>query len=93
MKKALPPVQVVEVENEGLIKLLGQQCIFFCMNYIYTGKLIGVNESCIQLEDACIVYETGALSEKTFKLKESFGVSEYYIQKGAIESFGLTNKR
>ena len=46
MKKAVT-VEVVEVANEGLISLLGKTITCFCMNYIYTGKLEGVNDTCI----------------------------------------------
>lgn len=35
MKKL--PTQVIEVDNEGLISLLGKKVTLFCMNYIYTG--------------------------------------------------------
>ena len=38
---------VQEVEGEGLVKLLGERVTLFCANYIYTGKLEGVNESCV----------------------------------------------
>ena len=37
-------VNVTEVEGEGLTKLMGERVTLFCMNYIYTGKLVGVNE-------------------------------------------------
>lgn len=33
---------IAEVQGEGLVKLLGSRVTLFCMNYIYTGDLIGV---------------------------------------------------
>ena len=51
---------VEEVNGEGLDKLLGDRVTLFCLNYIYTGKLSGVNETCVLLTDAAIVYETGS---------------------------------
>jgi len=39
--------------------LLGKQVILFCMNYFYAGKLIGVSDEVLRLEDGGIVYETG----------------------------------
>lgn len=33
---------IQEVEGEGLIALLGKRVTLFCMNYIYTGDLVGV---------------------------------------------------
>lgn len=81
-------VQVSEVENEGLIKLLGKKVTFFCLNYIYTGELVGVNETCVLIENPAIVYETGAFTDSKFKDEQKLGVKEFYIQKNCIESFG-----
>ena len=52
MKKIM---NVVEVENEGFMSLIGENVMIFCMSYIYAGKLTGVNEECVLLEDAFIV--------------------------------------
>ena len=35
---------ITDVENEGLIKLMGQRVLLMCANYFYAGKLIGVND-------------------------------------------------
>ena len=80
---------VQEVENEGLIKLMGKKVTFFCLNYIYTGTLIGVNETCVLISKPEIVYETGAFSEAKYKDSQSLGIDEFYIQMGCIESFGV----
>ena len=56
---------VVDVEGEGLVSLLEQRVTLYCMNYIYTGKLVGVNSTFVKLEDAEIVYETGDFAEKS----------------------------
>ena len=82
-------VTVTEVEGEGLEALLGQNVLLFCMNYIYTGKLIGVNSSFVKLEGAKIVYETGAFSDKAYKDAQNLPASEWYVQTSAIESYGL----
>ena len=82
-------VTVTEIDGEGLEALLGQNILLFCLNYIYTGKLVGVNASFVKLEGAQIVYETGPFSDKTFKDSQALPVSEWYVQTGAIESFGL----
>ena len=81
-------VQVTEVENEGMIKLMGKKVTFFCLNYIYTGELIGVNDTCVLISKPSIVYETGAFSEKKYKDEQSMCIEELYIQKGCIECFG-----
>lgn len=85
-------VTVQEVEGEGFMALLGKQVLVFCMNYIYTGTLSGVNTTCILLENAAIVYDTGAFD------KTSFGDAQklphnLYVQTATIESFSETNKK
>jgi len=79
---------VEEIKGEGLEKLMGKNVTLFCLNYIYTGKLKGVNADCVLLEDAKIVYETGSFSEKDWKDAQSLP-GEWYVQTSAIESFGL----
>ena len=81
-------VTVTEVENEGLMKLMGKKVTFFCLNYIYTGDLIGINDTCVLISNPAIVYETGPFTDKTFKDEQSLCVAEFYIQKCCIESFG-----
>jgi len=81
--------KIVEtVEGEGLEKLLGERVTLFCAIYIYTGKLIGVNETCVLLEDAGIVYETGELNTKTWKDMQKLP-GQWYVQTAMIESFGV----
>lgn len=80
-------VTVTEVEGEGLVALLGKRVTFFCMNYIYTGTLAGVNDSCILLEDAAIVYETGSFDTKSWKDAQKLP-HPIYVQTSAIEAFG-----
>jgi hypothetical protein len=89
MKKV---VTVTEVEGEGFEALLEKQVLVFCLNYIYTGKLAGVNTTCILLEGASIVYETGAFSSKQFTDAQKVP-SSLYIQTSAIESFSETDKK
>jgi hypothetical protein len=78
---------VEEVNNEGLDKLLGERITLFCLNYIYTGKLVGVNNDCVLLSDAAIVYETGEFGNKTWKDAQALPY-DWYVSKAAIESFG-----
>jgi len=84
----MSPVKVVEVENEGLLALLDKQITLFCAVYIYTGKLVGVNDTCIKLENPKIVYETGSFQEKNWKDAQALP-NELYIQLGMIEAFGI----
>lgn len=79
---------VEEVSGEGLLKLMGERVTLFCGNYIYTGKLSGVNETCVLLTDAAIVYETGELTNKQWKDAQSLP-GDWYVQLGCVESFGV----
>ena len=81
-------VKVEEVSGEGLIGLMGEKVTLFCLNYIYAGKLVGVNDAYVKLEDAHVVYETGAFSDKNFKDAQKLP-NDWYVQIGAIESFGI----
>lgn len=80
--------KLVEVTGEGLEGFLGETITLFCGNYIYTGKLIGVNETFVKLEKAYIVYETGAFNEKGWKDAQALP-NEWYVMLGFVESFGI----
>jgi hypothetical protein len=82
-------VEVVTVQNEGLLSLLGKKVTFFCLNYIYTGELVGVQDDCVLIKNPAIVYETGAFTGKSYKDVQSLCVDEFYIAKNCIESFGV----
>ena len=80
--------KLVEVSDEGLEGLMGERITLFCLNYIYTGKLTGVNKTCVLLEDAAIVYETGELTSERWKDAQKFP-NDWYVSTSAIESFGV----
>ena len=86
MKKV---VNVTEVEGEGLVKLLGENVLLFCVNYNYFGKLIGVNSDCVLLENASIVFETGPFTKApNWQDAQRLPNKEHYVMKALIESFG-----
>jgi hypothetical protein len=77
--------EIVETEG-GMITLLGKQVLFHCMNYNYTGKLIGVNLTCVELEDPSVVFETGSYNAKEIKLSEKLP-NNLFINISTIEAF------
>lgn len=81
-------VSFQEVDSQGLEALLGEQVTFFCLNYIYHGKLIGVNTDDVLLQDAYIVYETGSFQEAGFK-DAQFVASEWRLRTVTIEAYGI----
>lgn len=68
-------------------KLLGERVTFFCLNYIYTGTLTEVTETCVLLTDPSIVYETGPFTDPEWKDAQPLP-HELYVMQSAIESFG-----
>ena len=81
-------VNVTEVEGEGLVALMGQRVTLFCLNYIYTGLLVGVNTEDVLLKDPSIVYETGPLNNKDWKDAQKLP-NDWYVRTSSIESYGL----
>lgn len=75
-----------EDDKEGFMALFGKTITCFCMNYIYTGKLVGVNETQIKLESPKIVYETGPLNTKEWKDAQNLP-QPIYLRMSAIESY------
>lgn len=78
---------VEEVAGEGLEALLGEIVTLFCLNYIYTGQLVGVNATCVLLKAPSIVYETGPFTDSKWKDAQALP-SQLYVMLSAIESFG-----
>ncbi len=78
----------VENENQGgLRSLIGKRVTLFCVNYIYTGKLMEVSDSDVVLTDPAIVYETGPLKTKKWKDAQHFP-NDWHVHRCSIESFG-----
>ena len=80
--------KLIEVNGEGLEGLLGANITLLCVNYFYTGKLVGVNDTCVKLECPSIVYETGAWDAKSWQDAQELP-GDLYVQTAAIESFGV----
>jgi hypothetical protein len=84
-------VETKEVQEEGFLCLLGKDVIIFGGAYIYAGKLVGVNQTCVKLENPHIVYETGPWTGKKFKDAQSLGKQFHYVCL-PVESFGETTQ-
>jgi hypothetical protein len=80
---------VKEVENEGLESLMGQCVTLFCGVYIYAGTLVGVNSTCVKLDNAHIVYETGPFADAKFKDAQKLPGAAWYVKTQSVESFGV----
>lgn len=82
--------KLIEVpENEaGLDGLLNQNVLLICSAYFYAGRLSGVNETFVELENASIVYETGEWEASSYKDAQKLPGKTWNVQRSAIESFG-----
>ena len=83
-------VEVTEIEGAGMESLLGERVLLLCANYFYTGKLVGVNETCVELENPAIVYATGAWTDKSYADEQKLHVKTFFVSTSAIESFGVS---
>jgi hypothetical protein len=81
--------RIIETTDaSGLDALMGQRITLFCLNYIYTGDLTGVNEKFVLLTNKpCIVYETGPLGDKSWKDAQPLPHDELYVMQSAVEAF------
>ena len=68
--------------------LIGERVLLLCANYFYTGRLMGVNDTCVLLDDPAIVYETGEWTAVKYKDEQPLNMKPFYVQTSAIESFG-----
>ncbi|MDH5738703.1 MAG: hypothetical protein OEY77_00090 [Nitrospira sp.] len=79
---------VVDDGTNVFEQLIGERLTLFCMNYIYTGKLIGVNKTWVLLTEASIVYETGELCDNTWQDAQRLP-HDWRVNCAAVESFGV----
>lgn len=75
-------------DTEGLELFLGERITLMCQMYFYTGRLIGVNDKFVKLEDAHIVYETGSFDNNKWADAQKLP-NDWYVMKSCIESFGI----
>lgn len=81
--------KLVEIEGSGLESLIGEVITLFCCRYIYTGKLTGVSDDCVELSDPSIVYETGPFDKKGWQDAQRLPHKTWFVSRESIESFGV----
>lgn len=79
---------LVESNESAFESLAGEVITCFCMNYFYTGKLIGINDTCILLEKPKIIYETGSFSDTSWKDAQALP-HNIFVNTASIEAFGV----
>lgn len=79
--------KIIEIDAKaGFESLLGERVLLMCSNYFYAGKLTDVNRTCVLLEDASIVYETGEWSQSSWTTAQKIN-RPIYVRMSHIESF------
>lgn len=86
-------VKVIEEVEDGLQACLGENVLLMCVNYFYTGTLVGVNDTCVKLLAPKVVYSTGEWSDDSWADSQPLTVGFWYVQTGAIESWGLVGEK
>jgi hypothetical protein len=79
---------ITETEDDGFSPLMGEVVTLLCANYFYTGKLVGVNAECVELEDPAIVYETGDWKAAGYADVQALGCKTLRVRTAAIEAYG-----
>lgn len=88
VEEVVPGDEKIVESEDGFMSLMGQRITLFCLNYIYTGKLVGVNSASVLLEDAAIVFETGEFTNKKWADAQPLP-NEWYVATVSIESYGV----
>ena len=74
------------VESSNFEATLGENVFITCCRFFYAGELTGVNDTCIELTNPEIVYETGHWREKGWKNSEKIA-KKVVIMLASIESW------
>ena len=85
-------VFVKEDTQEGFASLMGKNVEIQTGIYIYAGMLVGVNDSCIKLDNAHTVFETGEFKSKKYKDAQPRSNPVLYIQTANILAFNETTQ-
>lgn len=80
-------VTVTEVDGEGLESFLGKKVLIIAQSYFYSGILTGINSTCVLLEEALFVLETGDFAKSGYDYAEKVPGGKCYVQKSSIEAF------
>jgi len=82
-------------ETGGLELLLNKNVLLICANYFYLGKLVGVNTTCVELENATMVFDLGDTYGNAFvdgkpnvKNAQKLPAGIWGVEREAIESWG-----
>lgn len=73
----------------GLNLHFGKRVMLFGSKYIYTGRVVGVNEEVVRLQDAQIVQTTGPYRERGYHDEQKLPSNEWSVLLSSLESYGV----
>ena len=85
-------IEKVDDQTDAYEAYMGKHVCVYGMNYIYYGKLTGVNTTCIEVSEPRIVYETGAFTNATFKDAQKLPTEAILVQRNAVESIFVSKQ-
>jgi hypothetical protein len=90
LTKEIVMKKLVEVDGDsGFEAAIGEKIHVWCMRYNYAGKLAGVSEDTLFLDDAKLVFLTGKLDDDTWEDAETPLNSSLQVMKQSVESWAV----
>jgi hypothetical protein len=80
--------RIVQSEDGGFEAMLGEDIFLLCSTYFYVGKLVGVNEDHLELEEAKLVYETGPWGSAEWEDAQLLPGEVWRVMIDSVESWG-----
>jgi|SRR5271166_68539 len=80
----------VKEASGGWELLLNKKVLILCVGYFYVGKLTGVNDEFVELENAFVLYYAEDFSPAKWKKEnmDKLPGKKWNVQLGSVESFG-----
>jgi hypothetical protein len=85
-------VLMTENNEEGFLALIGKNVEIQTGLFIYAGKLIGVNSTCVKLDNAHTVFDTGDFKNKKYSDAQARENPILYVQLAGVFAFNETSK-
>ncbi len=70
----------------------GEYVLLMCLNYNYYGRIAEINESFLTLDNAKLVYETGAWEQTSWEDAQELPSGVFNVMTSMIESWGMVKK-
>ena len=81
--------RIIETNDGGFDAMMesGKNVLLICGGFFYAGKLVGVNDDHVELDNAVKVFETGPLDSGPWEDAQALP-GRWRVMKASIESWG-----